>query len=518
MQELNNITIMPLELWVRVLSFLSPNDLVMFAKSSRTNWTIAADHSLWKGLCQRWFPLFAENLLSLDNVDWHIEFIKQYRQINRPPFGQVGLYWLFLEADERLFFSMTSQYLHAGTDIQSLHRFLYLAQRVSRRYVLKMLYPYLIKKYGEITASIFCFYNERAIALLKTANETEVNNALYNSVLSGNLSLLSFCLQLGDIAKRISFINQKHLLHNASSSGFLNIVKVLLEANVDKNIKDNYEDTPLATACKNNQYGIIKLLIQFGAGDVGKQLICSATDGKYNVFIIFFSSSVITDQHKVSALLCLLSSWSYNSLQERKIILNLLLAAGINVNCTDKYGRTPLHYAAKIACSLMNQLISHGAAVDIQDRNGITPLHLAAQHTGQAEIEKLLHCGANINAKNRKGRCALHYAVMGRNVSGLNLLLINGADPMIEDVNGCTPLKLVKSLKMADGVKTNLMSLLKQYSTAKQTNSSITFFGKRKVTEIMQSIDMKMERPLEEDKRACRHDTPASEFRGLERN
>ena len=79
----------------------------------------------------------------------------------------------------------------------------------------------------------------------------------------------------------------------------------------------------------------------------------------------------------------------------------------------NKYGRTPLHYAAQgEAPALVSALVKAGAKVNARDnRGGWTPLHLAAQ-TGKTPgvVTALIKAGADPGAKDKKGRTPLQLA------------------------------------------------------------------------------------------------------------
>ena len=71
-------------------------------------------------------------------------------------------------------------------------------------------------------------------------------------------------------------------------------------------------------------------------------------------------------------------------------IIDILIAAGANVNCVDKYGATPLHYAAcgDVACNI-ETLLKHGAKTKVVDQLGNTPLSIALK-MGTFEVSRLL--------------------------------------------------------------------------------------------------------------------------------
>ena len=102
------------------------------------------------------------------------------------------------------------------------------------------------------------------------------------------------------------------------------------------------------------------------------------------------------------------------------------IAAGTDVNAKDKYGESPLLFAATFGHKeIAELLIANGADVNTKiDKIGMTPLHIATGQGYKEIVELLIAKGADVNAK----------------VEITELLIANGADVNAKDVGGKTPL------------------------------------------------------------------------------
>jgi ankyrin repeat protein len=129
--------------------------------------------------------------------------------------------------------------------------------------------------------------------------------------------------------------------------------------------------------------------------------------------------------------------------------LESLLATGINPDLPDRYGHTPLYYAAAYneAASVELLLASHANPntyvsthypADLHPFGAATPLQYAAERGNRRMASLLIEAGARVNEKGPTGRTALHCA--NRQLDVIALLLDKGADVNARDVDGTSPL------------------------------------------------------------------------------
>lgn len=177
--------------------------------------------------------------------------------------------------------------------------------------------------------------------------------------------------------------------------------------------------------------------------------------------------------------------------------LEKLTSLGANVNQTNNAGRLPLHsfltrgwYNDDWAVCQLRWIIENTQMIDKKDVDGIRPLHIAAMMS-EHFVKALLAAGADpsgktaehltplhlasrarhsnivgllcqqlrqrygsdgmiacLNAVDKVGRSPLHYACKSGRPETVSLLLTTGADPWMEDHDGCTPMEACCEFEM----------------------------------------------------------------------
>jgi ankyrin repeat protein len=129
-------------------------------------------------------------------------------------------------------------------------------------------------------------------------------------------------------------------------------------------------------------------------------------------------------------------------------VVQLLLAAGANVNAAEQSGETPLYAAAQGGHSqVMQLLLAAGANVNAADSSGWTQLYAAAQLGHIEVVQQLLRRRANPQLRNEDGHTAVWAAAFMGYEGIVQLLLEAWGQPEIPAAD------LVAAAKVAAGNK-----------------------------------------------------------------
>ncbi len=137
---------------------------------------------------------------------------------------------------------------------------------------------------------------------------------------------------------------------------------------------------------------------------------------------------------------------------EGTAVLELLLAAGADVNTHNGEGNRPLHNAALFGnVDAGRLLLAKGAVIDARNHHGVTALLMAAESGKEKFVDMLLAKGASVTSKDRDGSSMLLLAAYSRSFPTILRALNAGGDVKAVNENGETVLHAVLAhLKNAD--------------------------------------------------------------------
>ncbi|KZC06227.1 L-asparaginase, partial [Dufourea novaeangliae] len=212
---------------------------------------------------------------------------------------------------------------------------------------------------GELTAGRPPFLQDldlveavaRSLRLSSTVERQELGTILFPAMLNAAvLARDTIKLEsLKDYGADISQTNAdgRTALHIACCEGDLNVTRCLLRMGANVHIKDRFDRTPLTDAVEYDQHDIIKVLLQCGAHLHGRAYLIG---------------------EKMCAAVAL------GNLRR----LESYHLANADLSQKDFSGRTPLHFAAlHNKTQVLKFLLEQGVETDCKDKAGLTPLDLA---------------------------------------------------------------------------------------------------------------------------------------------
>jgi cytohesin len=242
---------------------------------------------------------------------------------------------------------------------------------------------------------------------------------------AGIIWLLAVCLATACVGLGVAFAQTRpaelitsnpedeksaNSIHEAAANGDINLVKSLLSAGTDVNVKGRLEYTPLHHAAENGHANLVKFLISRGA-------------------------DLEVRNHNGRTPLVLAAS------QGHKGMVELLLAKGADVNTKDIWYKKLLHHAAVNGHKeLAAFLIDKGVDIESQTNLDYTALSLAASQGHRQMVELLISKGADVNTKEQMKYSPLHYAAMRGHYEIAKVLISAGANVNAEDLHNRAPL------------------------------------------------------------------------------
>jgi len=257
-------------------------------------------------------------------------------------------------------------------------------------------------------------------------------------------------------------------LHLALRHGLFGIVALLLQFGANVDAQDNDTMTPLLLVSQprysrdeDPQFTkTAQALLKHGASVQVRNESCQTplhTASRHGLFgmvalLLKFGADVDAQDNDAMTPLHLVSQPRYSRDEDPQFTetAQVLLGHGASVYMRDRHGQMPLHKASRHGLSSMVALLLRfGAEVDTQDSDAMTPL-LLVSHGGHVDddqiintAQSLLEHGARVHMRNKNGQTPLHLASHYGFSGIVGLLLKFGADVNAQDNDTMTPLLLV---------------------------------------------------------------------------
>ncbi|KAJ4856910.1 ankyrin repeats (3 copies) domain-containing protein [Trichoderma breve] len=259
--------------------------------------------------------------------------------------------------------------------------------------------------------------------------------------------LSSAVSQLGDYANSKDS-QKKSPLYLAVEYGHKDFVQQLLRLpQVEVNARGYRDLTPLQVACKKGYDSITEILLDAGAdieilSDDGRTPLLHAVQEQMEstVKLLTTRGANVNFIHLGTTALHTAAQMGYSA------IFEYLLKGGADIHAgAETAAGTPLHAACTMIDGnpMIQRLIDLGAVIDETDEENQTPLHIAALYGKPANLKLLIDNGANIEARDGRGRTpALIMSFEEQRKECLRVLIKHGADVNVAGHDGRTPLYL----------------------------------------------------------------------------
>jgi ankyrin repeat protein len=197
----------------------------------------------------------------------------------------------------------------------------------------------------------------------------------------------------------ITDCHQRTALHLASRLGYIPIVTTLIQNGADLQIQDSDGHTPLAVACHAGHPDVVEYLISYGADVQG--------DGKHLPLEIACRRGYT----EVVTKLLHCAPYALNDCNSDEILL-----------CACRQCHV------EIVQKLLLQILESQIAIDKRTRSdALCAASICKSFRSVATVRDLVTFGADVNLRDKKGRLALHCAIMTGNVPLAKFLIDSGA-------------------------------------------------------------------------------------------
>ncbi len=287
---------------------------------------------------------------------------------------------------------------------------------------------------------------------------------LMTAIQSNSLTAVNALLALG-ASVNVRDTSGFSPLHLSVQSGALPITQLLVKMkSIQIDVRDFNGKTPLCVAVELNDTRSAELLLASGANPVagdaqGKtslHLSVKLQDTKILSLLLEKTSFIeVRDDNGTTPLLEAMY-------RENAAAADVLVKAGASIHARDGSGESPLSYALKRGQPLLGAVMNRNT-INSPDADGRSVLHVILEaKPSLVYVQEALELGAFVNARDSRGKTALHLASENNYADIIRLLVSRGADIFLKDSKGASPLLFALGTKSQQLQGSLLMALLSQ--------------------------------------------------------
>lgn len=218
-----------------------------------------------------------------------------------------------------------------------------------------------------------------------------------------------------------------HEFCEAILSGDMKVVQQMVAAGADLNCDDSKyvflffkrHRTPISTALYDHDVPMAKYLVTVGANaDEAYEIAADMNNTDLKKFLL---------EHGANKELAICQAALHADLE----MLKFLIGIGVDPGTKDEDGKSLTHLASESGSVQMVKYCKETLGLDVNttDKKGRTCLMWAAQHGNRDVLAYLLQQGAGLEAKDLEGKTAIFYALDAKDpIASVGFLLDNGAN------------------------------------------------------------------------------------------
>ncbi|MFI3242739.1 MAG: ankyrin repeat domain-containing protein [Akkermansia sp.] len=262
------------------------------------------------------------------------------------------------------------------------------------------------------------------------AKDKEGFSPLLRACQGASVDAVKFLMAAGADIQTTNHFKQ-NVLWQSANAGCLELVDYYFKKGLPDDVHDVNGRTPFMQSCYCAQLPVMRYFLDHGADPN----VLTSDPYKSTMPILCVDAK---GKHRIEA-------------------IEMLLAAGADIEAGNVYGETVLMYAsARNNIPMMEMLLNRGAVLNDSSRPN-NPITCTFSWNAMDAVRYLIKRGLDVNCLNARLIAPMHYAAIWGNEQALNALLDAGADIEIKDAMNFTPLICAAYMQQTQAVRLLLL-------------------------------------------------------------